>query len=174
MTRMASAAHRRALIAAVCAFASCAAMSGQAQDDTEFEPLAPYVLGQADEAIATTIPEPWQTETITFEVNGFVENYGQIEYKISMQEGDVLLYSWRASEPIYYEFHGHTLDPDGRFGEAMLYRIEQGEQSHGVVQAPLDGYHGWFFLNRNFERSITIELTLAGTYTREPGLIWQR
>src|SRR5690606_15163092 len=78
------------------------------------------------------------------------------------------LYSWRSSAPLYYEFHGHTLNPDGSFGEAMLYRFEEGEASHGVVHAPLEGLHGWFFLNRTFDTPIEVELTLAGTYRLEP------
>src|SRR5690606_5503179 len=144
-----------------------------AQEDQP-EPLAPYVLGHAPEGAATTLQEGWRTDTVTFTINGLVENYGQMEYKIAMEEGDTLLYSWRSSAPLYYEFHGHTLNPDGSFGEAMLYRFEEGEASHGVVHAPLEGLHGWFFLNRTFDTPIEVELTLAGTYRLEPGLIWER
>lgn len=142
--------------------------------ETQTEPLAPYALGQADQEVTTTLQERWRTDTITFTVNGLVENYGQIEYKIAMEEGDTLLYSWTASAPLYYEFHGHTLNADGSFGEAMLYRHEEGQASHGVVRAPLEGLHGWYFLNRSYDTPIEVELTLAGTYELEPGLIWQR
>ncbi|WMT91024.1 hypothetical protein [Pelagibacterium sp. H642] len=136
--------------------------------ETDF---APYALGRAAENIASDLETPWRTDTVTITVNGLVENYGQMEYKVSMEEGDVLLYSWTASEDIYYEMHGHPLNDDGTYGDAMLYRDEEGSASHGFVRAPLQGIHGWYFVNDSFDTPIEIELTLAGTYELEPGVI---
>lgn len=153
------------------------AVAATAQEVQESGPIetdfAPYALGQAGEDIAVSFEEPWRTDTITITVDGLVENYGQMEYKVTMEEGDVLLYSWTASDDIYYEFHGHPLNPDGTYGDAMLYRDEEGTESHGLVRAPLDGIHGWYFINNSFDTPIEIELTLAGTYELEPGVIGQ-
>ena len=152
----------------------CGIAPAQITAQEEPEPLALYTLGRAAEGVSTPLDEGWRTDTVTFTIDGLVENYDQMEYKIAMEEGDTLLYSWTASAPLYYEFHGHTLNDDGSFGEAMLYRLEEGQISHGVVQAPLEGLHGWYFLNRTYDTPIEVELTLAGTYRLEPGLIWQR
>ncbi len=138
--------------------------------ETDF---APYALGRASEEITSKLEKPWRTDTVTITVNGLVENYGQMEYKVTMEEGDMLLYSWTASDDIYYEMHGHPLYEDGTYGDAMLYRDEMGNQSHGFVRAPLQGIHGWYFVNDSFDMPIEIELTLAGTYELEPGIIGQ-
>lgn len=138
--------------------------------ETDF---APYALGRASEEITSKLEKPWRTDTVTITVNGLVENYGQMEYKVTMEEGDMLLYSWTASDDIYYEMHGHPLYEDGTYGDAMLYRDEMGNQSYGFVRAPLQGIHGWYFVNDSFDTPIEIELTLAGTYELEPGIIGQ-
>jgi len=114
---------------------------------------------------------PWRTDTVTIRAGGLIENYGQMEYKVTMEKDDILLYSWTASDDLYYEFHGHPLNPDGSYGDAILYRHEEGRESHGFIRAPLDGIHGWYFINNLFDQPIEIELTLAGTYTLEPGVI---
>lgn len=52
----------------------------------------------------------------------------------------------------------------------MNYVKGEGEQSSGTLTAPLEGIHGWYFANPQFE-PVTVELTLAGFYRLEPGII---
>ncbi|AEQ50182.1 hypothetical protein [Pelagibacterium halotolerans] len=157
-----------AIIAVAAVPVASQGITGTDPVETDF---APYALGRANEDVAAHFDAPWRTDTIRLTVGGMIQNYGQMEYKVTMDEGDVLLYTWTASDDIYYEFHGHPLSPDGTYGDAMLYRDEDGSQSHGFVRAPLQGIHGWYFVNDSFDAPVEIELTLAGTYDLEPGII---
>lgn len=130
----------------------------------------PQVLVGPDVARSTEIP--FRTDTINISVGGLTENYGQLEYKISMQKGDIVSYAWTASEPLHYEFHGHSvIVPDQPVTDVHWYRIDDGASSNGTLIAPMTGIHGWYMLNPSFDRTIEIELKLAGHYTLEPGII---
>jgi hypothetical protein len=145
---------------------------------------APFVVRPGVSQEATEIKEvvgpdvarptetPFRTDTIKISVGGLTENYGQLEYKISMQEGDVVSYAWTASEPLHYEFHGHSvIVPDQPVTDVHWYRIDEADSSYGTLVAPMTGIHGWYMLNPSFDRTIEIELKLAGHYTLEPGVI---
>ena len=76
-----------------------APVAGQERDapvaiETEF---APYALGQAGEEVTLSFERPWRTDTVTIRAGGLIENYGQMEYKVTMEKEDILLYSWTAS-----------------------------------------------------------------------------
>ena len=155
------------------------------QDISFGEPVetdyAPYLLGRAGEDIARTFDTQTgpqgaatRTDTIVFEVGGLVDNYGQAEYKVTMKEGETLHYSWRASDDIDYEFHGHYMIDQETPGDAVLYRDEAGAESHGTITAPLDGWHGWYFVNDSFDTPVEIELTLWGDYELTPGVLNSR
>ena len=122
--------------------------------------------------IARSTETPFRTDTVKISVGGLMENYGQLEYKISMQEGDIVTYAWTASEPLHYEFHGHSvIVPDQPVTDVHWYRIEDADHSYGTLVAPMTGIQGWYMLNPSFDRTIEIELKLAGYYTLEPGII---
>jgi len=122
--------------------------------------------------IATLREEPFRTDVVEIEVNPFTVNFGQLEYKVSMNEGDVLLYSWTSDRPVRFEFHGHTLDDGaGTPIEVMDYIAGEGEGASGTLVAPIDGIHGWYFANSAFDEPARITLTLAGYYTLEPGIM---
>lgn len=120
--------------------------------------------------IARVEPMPFRKDTVTLEIGAFGESLGALEYKISLEAGQTMIYSWRASKPVVFEFHGHTQPTDGSPVEVMNYIAGQGASSSGTLTAPIGGIHGWYFANPEFE-PITIELTLAGYYRLEPGLI---
>lgn len=138
---------------------------------------APYSLGRAAEGVAQSFDEPTALanaanhDVIVFSVGGIIENYGQAEYKVTLQPGDVVHYSWTASDEIYYEFHGHPVRDGEAPIEALLYRDESGIQSHGALTAPIGGWHGWYFVNDSFDTPIEIELTLWGFYELTPGVV---
>lgn len=167
--------HKSLAIALGIGLVSFAIWPVTSQDTAPAEPFstdyAPYTLGRADTSIAKSFETPMRVEKVKFEVGGLMVNYGQTEYKVTMKPGDTLMYSWVATDDLYYEFHGHTRLPDGTPGDAMLYRDEKGKQSSGVITAALDGIHGWYFLNDSFDETIEVELTLAGNFELTPGII---
>ena len=139
------------------------------------EPAAPVeqvVETQMDAPveIATLNETPFRTDTVTLTVPSMMENFGQVEYKISMREGDAMVYSWTSSAPLYYEFHGHTVEEGGDPIQVMNYITDESTSAQGKLIAPLDGIHGWYFRHDGFE-PIEVEFTFAGFYELEPGVM---
>ncbi|MCB1357384.1 MAG: hypothetical protein KDK53_13075 [Maritimibacter sp.] len=120
--------------------------------------------------IASRPVTPFREDTVTLTVGGMMENWGQVEYKLSMLAGDDMVYRWTASAPIYFEFHGHTIPTEEEPMQVMDYIADQSTESQGRLTAPVDGVHGWFFRNEGFE-PIEITFHFAGFYTLEPGVI---
>lgn len=121
--------------------------------------------------IARLAPAPFREDTLSIPLGALGEGLGALEYKVTMARGEALVYSWTASAPVVYEFHGHTVSDDpGVPIEVMDYVKDRAAESHGALIAPMDGIHGWYFANPGFE-PITIELRLAGYYVLEPGII---
>lgn len=120
--------------------------------------------------IARPEPLPFRQDVITVPIGAFGRTLGATEYKVTLAEGQTMVYSWKASAPILFEFHGHTTPTDGSPAEVMDYGKGTAEAGNGALTAPLTGIHGWYFANPTFE-DVTVELTLAGFYTLEPGLI---
>jgi hypothetical protein len=84
-----------------------------------------------------------------------------IEYKYRLDQGEALLYSWKASSPVNVEFHA---EPDGGpRGYAQTYEKSQGVEASGTLTAPFSGIHGWYWENTTDE-PITVTLTSAGYY----------
>ena len=84
-----------------------------------------------------------------------------IEYKYRLDKGEALLYSWKASGPVNFEFHA---EPDGApRGYAQTYEKGQGSEASGTLTAPFSGIHGWFWENIS-DQPMTVTLTSAGYY----------
>lgn len=120
--------------------------------------------------IAAVEPVPFRQDVVTVPIGAFGRTLGATEYKVTLEEGQTMVYSWTSSVPVIFEFHGHTTPADGSPAEVMNYVKGQAGEGHGTLTAPLTGIHGWYFANPTFEE-VTVELTLAGYYTLEPGLI---
>lgn len=114
---------------------------------------------------------PFRQDVVSFSI-GTLGNggLGATEYKVTLAEGQTMLYSWTSSAPVIFEFHGHTTPTDGTPAEVMDYIKGRAGEGHGTLTAPLSGIHGWYFANPG-SSALTIELTLSGYYTLEPGLI---
>jgi hypothetical protein len=84
-----------------------------------------------------------------------------MEFKYDLEEGATLLYSWKASGFVDYDFH---TEPEGKPREASD-SFDQGtaSQKRGAYTAPYDGIHGWWFENKS-NRDITVTLETAGFY----------
>lgn len=116
--------------------------------------------------IARMEQAPMREDVIEVPIGAFGRTLGATEYKVTLEEGQTLVYSWKATAPILFEFHGHTTPTDGSPAEVMEYGKGTATEGSGSLTAPLSGIHGWYFANPTFE-----DVTLAGFYTLEPGLI---
>lgn len=91
-----------------------------------------------------------------------------LEYMLTMQEGNSVAYNWKAnaltnSEMLLAEFHGHTIRTSEEPGDVMFYKQGRGDSSRGYLVAPFDGVHGWYLSNET-STDITVYLNLAGFY----------
>jgi hypothetical protein len=121
--------------------------------------------------IARLTDMPLRTDTIPLTIGGMADNFGALEYKVTLAAGEQLAYSWRSTGDLVYEFHGHTLDAgDGEPMQVMNYVAGTSRGENGTLTAPIDGIHGWYFANPSFE-PVEVELTLSGFYRLEPGII---
>ena len=90
-----------------------------------------------------------------------------IEYKITMQQGDSIIYSWTSNtknpDKLSVEFHGHTEKKEDEPGTVMFYKIHNAGKENGTLIAPFDGVQGWY-LNNETDEDIIIELSIVGTF----------
>jgi hypothetical protein len=100
----------------------------------------------------------YQNETVEFKLAA----RDSFEYKYRLDKGEALLYSWKATAPVNYEFHA---EPDGApRGYAETYEKKSGvETASGTLTAPFPGIHGWYWENTS-GRDITVTVSAAGFY----------
>jgi len=88
-----------------------------------------------------------------------------VEIKYHMQKGAGMLYSWKATGPVAFEFHG---EPDNKPNKDYFESYELNDQagsdhSSGSFTAPSTGIHGWFWENKG-KKEVQIHLVTAGFY----------
>ena len=85
-----------------------------------------------------------------------------IEIKLEMKIGDVVQYEWRTIKGgLNYNLHG---DGHKDFQKSISYKKGRMTSSDsGEFKSEFDGYHGWFWRNRNNE-SVTVTLETIGDY----------
>ncbi len=83
----------------------------------------------------------------------------RLEFKLRMKAGDTLTYAWKAEDAanLWHEFHGHTAE------KVAFYKKADGAAHRGVLVAPFDGIHGWYFENRAPE-AVIVRLQTGGFY----------
>ncbi len=92
-----------------------------------------------------------------------------MELKYDMKKGAGLLYSWTASAPLAFEFHGEPdVKPAGKAGTDYYESYELDDKAgksefHGTFLAPSTGIHGWFWENMT-DKPVTLKLVTAGYY----------
>ena len=92
-----------------------------------------------------------------------------MEIKYNMRKGAGLLYSWTASAPLFFEFHGEPdVKPAGKEGTDYYESYELDDKkgrdgSHGTFLAPTTGIHGWFWENKS-DKPVTLKLRAAGFF----------
>jgi hypothetical protein len=82
------------------------------------------------------------------------------EVKVAMKAGAKVDYTWAATGgTVNYDMHGTA--PGGKEGSYKRGRDATGDA--GVLTAPYDGRHGWFWRNRG-QTPVTVTLKVAGEY----------
>jgi hypothetical protein len=113
--------------------------------------------GAAQAAIVVPHDKPFNVETVNFQL----EAHGSIEYKYRLDKGEALLFTWKATVPVNYEFHA---EPDGApRGYAQSYEKSTATEKSGTLTAPFPGIHGWYWENPT-DAPVTVTLSSAGFY----------
>ena len=85
-----------------------------------------------------------------------------IEIKLEMKKGSIAKYKWTTQNGgLNYNLHG-----DGHKGSQKSISYKKGRMTSsdsGEFKAEFDGYHGWFWRNRN-NKSVTVTLETIGDY----------
>jgi len=83
------------------------------------------------------------------------------EYKYRLEKDRGMVYAWKATARVKYEFHG---EPDDHRLKVQSYEKQENDYASGTLMAPFSGIHGWYWENAG-ERDLTITLTTSGFYT---------
>jgi hypothetical protein len=88
-----------------------------------------------------------------------------IEMKYHLRKGAVMVYTWKATGKVQFEFHG---EPDQKprpdyFESYVLDNKTGRDHSYGSFTAPSTGMHGWFLQNKE-SQDVRIRLTTAGFF----------
>jgi hypothetical protein len=114
------------------------------------------------QGVNTSQPDAYKVDTIEIRLRPGKS----VEYKYHLESGRGMLYSWKASGNVIYDFHGQ---PDGKPAEdSRSYDLrEQADRSQasGAFTAPFTGVHGWYFENPGGS-DVQVTLTSAGFYSR--------
>ncbi len=119
----------------------------------------------------STTPYAQHSFTIELAPNGDAHLPSSLEFKLELNSGSAMVYSWQVNgltDPtrLFAEFHGETYDASGNLIVGH-YGEDRTLQDAGVLVAPFDGVHGWYWRN-DAETAVTIELTTAGFYRLVP------
>ena len=110
---------------------------------------------------ATNVAEPpprvYKTESTSFTLRPSQA----FEYKYRLEQDRGMVYAWRATSKVKYEFHG---EPDDHRLKVQSYDKQENDYASGTLTAPFTGIHGWYWENAS-EGDLTITLTTSGFYT---------
>ena len=134
---------------------------------------APKVIEASAPGSATHFySTPFRTDTIHIPLAAGSHESAELEYKVRMKAGDSMVYSWTSdAKPedgtFYFDFHGETPAAPPAAAQVVEYRQETGVRSSGALTAPIDGVHGWYFLN-DAEAPAMVTLHISGFYELVP------
>jgi hypothetical protein len=88
-----------------------------------------------------------------------------VEYKFRLDQGAVMVYSWKVMEGTNVRFDFHTV-PDGKpISASERFMAAETNQANGYYTAPYAGLHGWWWENSGKEIA-TIRINAAGFFTQ--------
>ena len=107
--------------------------------------------------LAHTYPATFRSDVIDIPLRADEE----LEYKVKMQPGGTLVYSWSVNKgTVYYDFHGEPPDDPKK---SQSYGVGTAAQANGSLIAPFAGIHGWFLQNQEGE-PVVVRLKVSGFY----------
>ena len=117
---------------------------------------------QAGQA-AVYVPQP-QIYKVDSEDLTLVPGDG-VEIKYHLAKGAGMVYAWKATGPVAFEFHGEPdQKPNKDYYESYELDDKVGkDHAYGAFTAPTTGIHGWFWENKG-KKPVDIHLTTAGFY----------
>jgi hypothetical protein len=132
------------------------ALSQAAEASPNSITVAPVVTG-----VYTDQPKTYKVDTE--EIN-LAPGMG-VEIKYHMPKGAGMVYSWKSTGPVMFEFHG---EPDQKPNPEYYDSYELDDmvgktESHGTFTAPSTGIHGWFWENKG-DKTVKVVLHTAGFY----------
>lgn len=91
-----------------------------------------------------------------------VPSLGSVEFKYQMAKGAAMVYSWRATAPVDFDFH---TEPAG-LPPSASETFERGEaaEKQGSYTAPYEGIHGWYWENV-YDADVVVTLEAAGFFS---------
>jgi len=102
-------------------------------------------------------PRVYKTESTSFTLRPSQA----FEYKYRLEKDRGMVFAWKATAKVKYEFHG---EPDDHRLKVQSYEKQENDFSSGTLTAPFTGIHGWYWENAG-DRDLTITLTTSGFYT---------
>lgn len=118
--------------------------------------LAQAVPSAAPATTAATAAGP-KTDTLAI----VLQPNAKMELKAWMKKGDSYTFTWTASGPINFNFHGEKLN--ARDDEYTEYKKGVATTEKGEFKAGYDGTHGWSWRNRT-KQPISVQATITGNY----------
>jgi hypothetical protein len=119
-------------------------------------------LAQAAPSAAPTAPAAVTGQkTDTLEI--VLQPNAKMELKAWMKKGEGYAFTWTASSPINFNFHGEKFV--ARDDEYTEYKKGVAATDNGDFKAGYDGTHGWSWRNRT-KQPITVKATITGTYEK--------
>jgi hypothetical protein len=88
-----------------------------------------------------------------------------VEIKYHMPKGSSMVYSWKSTGAVMFEFHGEPdQKPNPEYYDSYELDDKVGKtESHGTFTAPSTGIHGWFWENKG-DKTVNVVLHTAGFY----------
>jgi len=145
-------------------------MSLSAAPEAKTAAATPAASGAAAPAAAAhTYPQPFRTDTIDIPLKAAEQTGSELEYKVQMQAGQTLVYSWSVDAPpeeFYTDFHSEMRPAPKE--TVISHKADVGVSANGSLVAPFQGIHGWYFQNQSL-KPVVVHLKISGFYDLLPG-----
>ena len=141
------------------------AEDAKADQATKADPGAPAAPAVETKPAAAAPTSPAATEAVPVgrsdEMTVTLEPGQGAEIKLSMAQGAKANFTWKVGGGVVnFDLHG---DGGGRNASYEKGRGTAGET--GVLEAPFDGNHGWYWRNRGNE-NVTVTVRTSGAYSQ--------
>lgn len=123
---------------------------------SESTAAAPAVIMPTEGGPVFTQGGPYQADSRELTISA----YGTLEFKYQLAAGAAMLYEWKATEPVSFDFH---TEREGNPDASDTFEKGEASEKRGAYIAPYAGIHGWYWKN-NTDREVKVELTSTGFY----------